>query len=143
MNRIRCRSGLTGLTLIELLCVIAIITVLAALLLGAANRVLQKVRADQWTEQAEEHLWQIAEKLQTEYQGKRTFPLVTLADLESHGTLNPAQIRFLEDSRVTFTPFAATDDDEKVVISVQLDKGFWGAAGFRTATKGEITKSPH
>jgi type II secretory pathway pseudopilin PulG len=140
MNRIRCRRIRTGLTLIELLCVIALIMVLATLLLGAASRVLQKVRADQWTEQADVQLGMIVKELKTHYQGKRTFPLVTLANLESHGILNPAQIRFLNDPRVTFAPFSATDDEEKIVISVQIEKGFWGAGGVLAATKGLITK---
>lgn len=42
------RHGIrAGLTLIELLCVIAIIMVLAGLLLGPASRVLRRVCADQ------------------------------------------------------------------------------------------------
>jgi hypothetical protein len=66
--------------------------------------------------------------------------LATLADLESRGTLNPSQIRFLNDPRVTFVPFSATDDEAKIVISVRLEKGFWGAGGILAATKGLITK---
>lgn len=142
MNQTRCRDTQAGFTLIELLCVIAIIMVLAALLLGAASRILQKVRADQWAEEAGVQVGMIIKKLQTPYQGKRTFPLVTLADLESKGTLNRAQIRFLKDSRVTFTPFSGTDPDDKIVVSVQFDAGFWGGGGVLTATKGEITKPP-
>lgn len=128
--------------MVELLCVIAIITVLAALILGPASRALQKTRADQWAEQAGVQLGSIVKKLQKHYQGKQTFPQVTLADLETNGLLNPAQIRFLKDSRVTYTPFASTDPEETVVIHVQLDAGFWNGGGILTATKGQITKLP-
>jgi len=126
--------------LVELLCVIAIITVLAALVLGPASRALQKTRADQWAEQAGVTLESIVNKLQKNYQGKPTFPPVTLADLETSGILNPAQIRFLKDPRVTFTPFTGADSEDKVVVSVQLEAGFWNGGGALTATKGQITK---
>ena len=142
MHRAQARALRSGFTLIELLCVIAIIMVLAALLLGAANRVLQKMRADQWAEDAGVQVGRIVKKLQTQYQGKRSFPVVTLGVLENQGILNRAEIRFLKDPRVTFSSFSATDNEEKVVINVQLEKGFWGEAGILTATKGEITRPP-
>jgi hypothetical protein len=81
-------------------------------------------------------------QLRTHFQGKQTFPLVTLQDIETRGLLGPFQLDFLKDRRVTFIPFAGSDPDEQVVISVQLEKGFLTDGGVLTETKGRITKLP-
>jgi len=129
-----------GFTLIELLCVMTIITVLAGLVLGPTSRALRKARAMKWANEAPVQLRLTVAQLQTHFQGKPTFPPVTLPYLETNGLLAPAQIRFLKDRRVTFIPFAGSDPDEKVVISVQLEKGFLTEGGVLIETKGQITK---
>jgi prepilin-type N-terminal cleavage/methylation domain-containing protein len=142
MKCVRNRETGSGFTLIELLCVMAIIMVLAALLLGPASRALQKARAMRWANEADAQLNLTVEQLQRHYQGKPSFPLVTLPDLEVRGLLGPVQIEFLKDSRVTFTPFCSADPDDKIVINVQLEKGFITNPGVLVATKGWITKVP-
>ena len=140
MQCVRNHGKGSGFTLIELLCVMAIITVLVALLMGPASRALQKARAMRWANDAEVQLDLTVEQLQRHYQGKPSFPPVTLADLEARGLLGPVQIEFLKDPRVTFTPFSSADPDEKIVICVQLQKGFLTGGGVLTATKGWISK---
>ena len=141
---IRCtRNSLRrGLTLIELLCVTVIISILAALILGPAMRVLQKVRADQWAERAMVDLNSTVSQLRTRFQGLTDFPPVTLDMVESMSLVKSPQLRFLKDPQVTFTQFAGTDPDELVVIKVRLRRGFWTDLRQFQARKGDITRPP-
>jgi prepilin-type N-terminal cleavage/methylation domain-containing protein len=131
-----------GLTLIELLCVIAIILVLAGLVLGPASRALHRVRADKWAEDSAIRLQATVEQLQKHFQGKHDFPPVMLENIETEHLVGPAELGFLKDRRVTFIPFAGSDPDEKVVIRVELERGYLTEGGFQTETKGAITAVP-
>jgi prepilin-type N-terminal cleavage/methylation domain-containing protein len=131
-----------GLTLIELLCVIGIIVVLATMLLGPAGRILRRVLADQWSENAEMLLRATVQQLNQHFGGDSTFGLITLDRIESEGLLKPNELQFLKDPRVTFIPFSGTDPDEKIVISVQLKRGFWTDAGVLSEAKQAITHVP-
>ena len=131
-----------GLTLVELLCVMTLISILAALLLGPAMRVLQKVRADQWSERAMMDLQSTVSQLRTRFQGRLDFPPVTMETIESAKLVQPAQLRFLKDPQVTFISFSGTDPEEFVVIKVSLRRGFWTDPSHLEATKGEITRPP-
>ena len=128
--------------MIELLCVIVIILVLAGLLLGPASRILQRVRADQWADQAEVHLQSTVEQLQKHCRARPDFPPLTLESIQSERLLGSVELDFLKDRRVTFTPFAGSDSDEKIVIRVELQRGNWTEAGVLTETKGDIAKLP-
>jgi prepilin-type N-terminal cleavage/methylation domain-containing protein len=129
-----------GLTLIELLCVMAIILILTTLALGPAMRVLQKVRADDWAEKAMSDLQLTVAQLHAHFRGRVEFPEVTLEAIESMRLVQPTQLRFLKDPQVTFIPFAGSDPDEQVVIKVRLRKGFFTDLNQLEATKGEITR---
>jgi type II secretory pathway pseudopilin PulG len=128
--------------LIELLCVIAIILVLAGLVLGPAARALHRVRADKWGEDSAVRLQTTVEQLQKHFQGKRDFAPVTLERIETEHLVGPAELDFLKDRRVTFIPFAGFDPDEKVVIRVELERGYLTESGLQTETKGAITSLP-
>jgi len=136
------RHQSAGFTLLELLCVIALITILAGLLLGPVSRALRRARAMKWGNEAPGLLDSTVGQLKKHYQGKTGFPPVTLTSLETAGLLEPSQLRFLKDRRVTFFPFAGDDLDEQVVIEVRLERGFLTEPGELTATKGDITKPP-
>jgi len=126
--------------MLELLCVIALITILAGLLLGPVSRALRRARAMQWGQDAPVLLEATVKRLQTHFQGKKDFPPVTLAALAGGNLLEPSQLQFLKDRRVTFLPFAGNDPDEQVVIHVRLERGFLTEAGWLSASKGDITK---
>ncbi len=136
------RAGIRGLTLVELLCVISIITVLASLLLGPASRVLTRVRADQWCEQATISLEETVHQLNQHFQGLDEFPSVTLEQIQAQGLVKPAQLHFLKDRRVTFIPFKGSDPGDKIVIHVQIKRGFWTESSELVEHKESITRVP-
>lgn len=136
------RPGPRGVTLIELLCALAIIAVLATLLLGPAGRALGKARAMQWNNRAEVLTGEITDRLRTVFAGQKEFRRVNLTDLERDGVLLGSQVRFLRDPRVTFNPFAGTDPDELPVIQVRLKPGFLDSGGSLVVDKGELTREP-
>jgi prepilin-type N-terminal cleavage/methylation domain-containing protein len=132
----------TGFTLIELVCAIAIIMVLAGLVMGPAGRALQRVRADQWSEESTVRLRDTVDQLRKHFQGRHDFAPVTLAGIEAGHLVGAAELDFLKDRRVTFVPFEGSDPDEKTVIQIEWVRGFWTEAGLCTETKGAITRIP-
>ncbi len=132
------RRAHAGLTLIELLCVIAIILVLAGLVLGVAGHVLNRLRNDEWGNKAETRLQATVEQLQKHFRGRQQFPPVTLQSIQAGGLVGSFELDFLKDRRVTFIPFSSADLDEKVVIRVVIERGFFTEETTETATKGAI-----
>lgn len=137
-TKIRRRLGSHAVTLIELLCVLAIIAVLAALLLGPVSRVMKNARAMQWADIAERQTNLVVEELRRFLGDRVNYPLLTLDGLEGTGALGLEQVRFLRDKRVTFTPFSGADPDETIIISVQLESGFLTSAGAITVAKSRL-----
>ncbi len=117
--------------------------ILASLLLGPAGRVLRRVLADKWSEDASLLLESTVSQLNQHFQGLDKFPLVTVERIETDGLLKPAEVRFLKDPRVTFIPFSGSDPGDMVVISVKLGRGFWTDRGFLSETKEAITRVPN
>jgi prepilin-type N-terminal cleavage/methylation domain-containing protein len=136
----KARRPLEGVTLIELLCAVAIIAVLATLLLGPAGRALGKARAMQWNDRAHALTGEITDRLHGVFVGQKEFQRVTLADLERDGLVTTAQARFLRDDRVRFTAFAGSDPDELPVIQVTFKPAFLDPGGTVQVTKGDLTR---
>jgi prepilin-type N-terminal cleavage/methylation domain-containing protein len=132
----------SGFTLIELLCVIAILMLLAGLVLGVGSRVLKRVLNDQWGEKSMVRLHSTVEQLQKHFRGKQEFPPVTLEKIQAEHLVGSLELDFLKDRRVTFIPFAGSDSEKKVVIRVELQRGYFTEEGIETATKGSITSLP-
>ena len=135
-----------GLSLVELLCVIGIITVLAGLLLGPVARAMHRAQAMKWAESAQVQLQAIVHQLRAHFRGRQDFPSVTLEQLEAGHLLDSSMLSFLKDRRVSFIPFSGSDPDDQVVILVKIESGFltkfFTDTGFLTETKGSLTKPP-
>ena len=129
-------------TLIELLCTVAIIAVLASLLLGASARVLKRMRAADWGDKAPYQLDLVKDSLRKRFQGQEDFPTATLEKLEAEGVLGPTQVRFLHDKRVGYVPFSGADPTNLVVVAVRIDSGFFTDKATLVLTKGEIVAPP-
>ncbi len=137
----RHRTG-SGLTLIEVLCTITIIMILAGLVLGPATRVLRKLRADQGRDRVSARLQDSVEQLRRHLVGQPAFGVVTLERVVNNRWVGVLESDFLRDSRVTFIPFADSDPDSKVVIQVRLERGYWCNAEIQTRTKADLTHEP-
>lgn len=127
-----------AVTLIELLCTMAIIAVLATLLLGPAGRALRNARNMQWADQSEAHASVVVQQLRTFIGDKQDFPTLTLEALEALNVFASAGVRFLHDRRVVFTPVTGSDADDKVFLAVRLESGFLTPAETKSYTRGEL-----
>ena len=136
------RRQQAGLTLIELLCVVGIIGILAGLLLVPAGRILSRMRAGKWANDASQQVQVIQEKLHAVLAGQTQFQSLTLNALESAGWITQSQVRFLRDRRVRFTPFSGADPEDLPVIWVDLPAGFLSDASHLVVTKGDLTRPP-
>lgn len=142
MGPLRNSRRRAAVTLIELLCTIAIILVLAGLVIAPAGRVIRRVRADAWDEKVNVRLQAAVDQLRRHLMAEPAFGLLTLDRIESNRWVGPLEMDFLRDSRVTFTPFSPSDPDTKVVVQVRIERGFWTDAGFQTRVKQDLTSEP-
>ena len=136
------QSRQRGVTLIELMCVIAIIAVLATLLLGPAGKALKNARAAQWADQADYKSDSVLSQFRQFLGQRQDFPLLTLESLEGLGVFHSAEQTFLHDRRVTFTPVAGSDPDDKVFLAVRMEPGFLTDGKTLTLTRGQLRPAP-
>lgn len=131
-----------GFSLVEVLCTIAIIGVLAGLLLGPVARAMHRAQAMKWGDEAPQKLHTVIHRLRAQFQGKANFPTVTLQQLEDNQWLDSSLISFLKDRRVSFIPFKGSDPEDQVIIAVKIESGFLTEAQILTEKKEAITKPP-
>jgi len=112
-----------GVSLIELLCVMAIIGVLASLLLGSVGRAYRKAKnfAGEWNGAV--HVDELRIKLAAYVGREPNHPLLTLEELMKRVPLSYKCRDFLRSKAVTWHPFAATDPADKVVLLVKRAEG--------------------
>lgn len=128
-----------GLTLIELLCVIAIIGILASLLLGPASRAMSRARDADWANKAYHQIELLVNSLQAHYQTRAVTKRLTPQELFDQGVIDEIQLGFLKDRRVRFVPFASADPDDLVVLQVQIPKSFLNDSTTERVLKVRIT----
>jgi prepilin-type N-terminal cleavage/methylation domain-containing protein len=131
---------LNALTLIELLCVIAIIGVLAALLLGPAGRALKQARDADWADKAGRRLERVIAALQAYYGRAGETERLTVQQLFDRGIIDEDHRQFLTDRRVRYTPFVTADPDDLVVIRVDFPKSFLNDPRSEQVRKQRITE---
>jgi len=112
---------LAGFTLIEMLCVIAIIGILAAMLLGAVNRAYGSARNKMWKVQAPAFYDYIEEHLSKYYQSHPNYPLLSARDLYGNAVFDDRIMDFLRCPHVQYFPFAMSDAANKVVFQIDED----------------------
>lgn len=129
-------KGSRGVTLIELLCVIAIISILAALLLPTLSRGYR--RAQILAEETE--VSEVADRLRRAVRnysaGHTNYQFNTKADFVDLCRLEPKCQAWIERSHTTFTPFNHLDATNKVVVSFNYGRNY---ARTEIFTKGELT----
>lgn len=125
-----------GVTLIELLCVIAIISVLAAMLLPALSRGYRRAKA--MAEEVEES--EVADRLRQEVRrycaGHTNYQFSSKADFVDQCQLDPKCRDWIEKSHTDFAPFNHLDDTNKIVVLFHYGRKYSLTEYF---SKGDLT----
>ena len=115
----------SAFSLIELMCVMGIIGIMAALLLGPAFKALDRAKRLDWEIKAPAMFERVLEQLQAWENSGKTHPKLSIARLEQNGILDEPSLRFLRLRKVHYFPFASSDPDETVILVVEFGKGSW------------------
>ncbi len=127
-----------GMTLVELLAVMAILSILACLCLGGIHVAYVKATTAVWRIEAPRFITLIHERLSKYYQSKTEYPAWTAEDLHQRGVFDNRTMQFLHSANVSFIPFSSNDSDDKWVLRVV---NIWPAEKHATGLlKESITK---
>src|SRR5262245_3996671 len=130
------RKRAAGVTLIELLCVIAIIAILASLLLPVAARTLRRVQAMSEEMEVPVISDMLSDRVRRYCVANARFQFDSKLDLKDKCGLAPKCWDWLGASRTEFVPFNHLDPTNKVVISFHYGRNYqltW------SLTKGDLT----
>lgn len=106
-------------SLIELLCVMAIIAILASLLLGAVGRAYQRVRSFATQNDQSVYVDEVRLKFSKLVADHPQYGTITLDALLQLCRVSSGCERFLRSKDVTFIPFSSDTPDSLVVLSVK------------------------
>lgn len=110
------RGAKTGFSLIELLCVIGIITILASMLLGAVGRAYLRAKRFAGEMDGPAYVDEMRIKLKRFTLEHPIFSPLTLDVVIRDCNLTPRCASFLRSKQVTYVPFSSRDPEEKVVL---------------------------
>jgi prepilin-type N-terminal cleavage/methylation domain-containing protein len=115
------RSRPPAFTLLEMLLVIGIIGILAAMLLGAVNKAFMSSQNKVWRAQADDFYEYMQEHLARYYQANTNYPVLTARDLYQKNVFNDRIMNFLRCPHVQYIPFAMSDPTNKVIFQIDSD----------------------
>jgi len=121
-----------GLTLVELLLVIAIIGILASLLFGAIYKAHAYAKDQTWRAEARSAYVRIRDRLSGYCQSHSTCPVLTAKELHQLGVFDDSIMDFLDCPHVQFTPFSSDDPDDKTILRIPND-WLWGVKSDRSS----------
>jgi prepilin-type N-terminal cleavage/methylation domain-containing protein len=112
--------GQRGFSLIELMCVIAIILILVGLMMGPILRAYKKAKNFGWENDSYALTDRFTEKMRQHFGDAPEYPSFTAEQLYEAGMIDGALRSFLRDKRVKYYPFSSKSPDEFVVLEVNL-----------------------
>lgn len=132
------RAG-EGVTLVELVCVIAIIAILASLLLPAVSRAYHKVNgmAEEW--EAGEILSLLTKETRGYCAAHPQYLFLTKSELIDKCGFAPKPHDWVKASTTEFVPFGFLDDTNKIVLTFHIGRKHATVYSF---SKGELSISP-
>ena len=114
------RRGQRGFSLIELMCVIAIILILVGLMMGPILRAYKKAKNFGWENDSQALTDRFTEKMRQHFGDAPEYPALTADQLYQGGMIDNGLRSFLRDKRVQYFPFSSQSPDEVVILQVNI-----------------------
>jgi prepilin-type N-terminal cleavage/methylation domain-containing protein len=127
------RRKQSGFSMIELMCVIAIILILVGLMLGPIMRAYRKAKNFGWENDSYYLADRFADRMKQHFGSAPEYPALTADQLYEGGLIDSTLRNFLRDKRVQYFPFSSKAPDEIVILRVTLAKN-----SIYTLQKGDL-----
>jgi prepilin-type N-terminal cleavage/methylation domain-containing protein len=123
----------SAFSLIELMCVMTIIAILASLMLGPISKAFAKAKRFDWEQKSEALVNRFESQMRQQFGEALDYPALTIDQMFEGRIIDGTLRDFLKDKRVQFMPFSSSTPDAKPILIVTTGKNSsW------TVTKADI-----
>jgi len=129
-------------SLIELLCSMAIIALLAGLLLGPASRALRRARVLKIEMETPAHLERLTDGMRRFANSRTAYECQDIKTFLAQSQPGGPTERWLKSITSEFTPFNDRTADDRVVLTLDIPTGRRNEVLRHVLTKGQLTKTP-
>jgi len=116
------RTSKRGFTLIEMLCVTAIIGILASMLLGAVSRAFLRAKRFEWEHKSTVLINEFRDKMRQHFGSAPQYPALSVDQMYEGGLINSTLRDFLKDKKVQFFPFSSETPENTLILHVQVSR---------------------
>jgi len=136
------RRFIQGFSLIELLCSIAIIAILAGLFLGPASRALRRARLLKMEMEAPAHLERLTDGMRRFAAAQTSYNCPDLQTFLAQARPGAPTERWAKAHMVEFIPFHARTPNDRIVLTLQIPSSTRNHVLGYNLSKGELTTYP-